>query len=153
MLPRARIVSASHGLETSRYKGACRRKNCGNARAVELQVTMTRNLPQPPFCHVIHRSRRGSARFICLAVLASGLLGLPGSGNAATDETRSHRCSILQDQLNDELKEHAGSSRSANAANLGAKARKLCANGKPAQGLRTYVKALQLLGVQPIDPK
>ena len=92
-------------------------------------------------------------RFICLAVLAGGLLGLPGSGGAATDETRSHRCSILQNQLNDEIKEHAGSSRAANAANLGAKARKLCANGKPAQGLRTYVKALQLLGVQPIDPK
>jgi hypothetical protein len=86
-------------------------------------------------------------------VLASGLLGLPGSGNAATDETRSHRCSILQDQLNAEIKAHAGSSRSANAATIGAKARKLCANGKPAQGLRTYVKALQLLGVQPIDPK
>lgn len=92
-------------------------------------------------------------RFICLAVLAGGLLGLPGPGNAAADETRSRRCSILQDQLNDEIKEHAGSSRTANAANLGAKARKLCANGKPAQGLRTYVKALQLLGVQPIDPK
>jgi hypothetical protein len=86
-------------------------------------------------------------------VLASGLLGLPGSGNAATDETRSHRCGILQDQLNAEIKAHAGSSRSATAANFGAKARKLCASGKPAQGLRTYVKALQLLGVQPIDPK
>jgi hypothetical protein len=92
-------------------------------------------------------------RFICFAVLASSLLGLPGSGSAATDETRSHRCSILQDQLNAEIKAHAGSSRSANAATIGAKARKLCASGKPAQGLRTYVKALQLLGVQPIDPK
>jgi len=91
--------------------------------------------------------------FICLAVIAGGLLGLPGSGNAASDETRSHRCSILQDQLNDEIKEHAGSSRNATAATMGARARKLCANGKPAQGLRTYVKALQLLGVQPIDPK
>jgi hypothetical protein len=91
--------------------------------------------------------------FICLAMLAGGLLGLPSSGNAATDETRSHRCSVLQDQLNDEIKEHAGSSRSATAATMGAKARKLCASGKPAQGLRTYVKALQLLGVQPIDPK
>jgi hypothetical protein len=92
-------------------------------------------------------------RFISLAVLASGLVGLPGSGNAAMDETRSHRCSILQDQLNAEIRAHAGSSRSANAATIGAKARKLCAGGKPAQGLRAYVKALQLLGVQPIDPK
>ena len=114
---------------------------------------MTRKLRKPLFSHQIHRSRRPGVRFICLAVLAGSLLGLPGPGNAAADETRSRRCSILQDQLNDEIKEHAGSSRTANAANLGAKARKLCANGKPAQGLRTYVKALQLLGVQPIDPK
>ena len=92
-------------------------------------------------------------RFTCLAVLASGLLGLPHSGDAAINETRSQRCGILDDQLNAEIKAQAGSSRSANAATMGAKARKLCANGKPAQGLRTYVKALQLLGVQPIDPK
>ncbi|MGE3873453.1 MAG: hypothetical protein AB7F74_10900 [Parvibaculaceae bacterium] len=92
-------------------------------------------------------------RFICLAVLAGGLFGLPAPGDATTDEMRSHRCGILQDQLNVEIKAHAGSSRSANAATFGAKARKLCASGKPAQGLRTYVKALQLLGVQPIDPK
>lgn len=114
---------------------------------------MTRKLRPFPMSHATFRSRCLSVRFICLAVLAGGLLGLPSSGNAATVETRSHRCSILQDQLNDEIKEHAGSSRATNAANLGAKARKLCANGKPAQGLRTYVKALQLLGVQPIDPK
>ncbi|WP_119269584.1 hypothetical protein [Taklimakanibacter deserti] len=93
-------------------------------------------------------------RFICLAVLAGGLLMPPGLGDAATSETtRSQRCSILQDQLNAEIKAHAGSGRSANAATIGAKARKLCAGGKPAQGLRAYVKALQLLGVQPIDPE
>ena len=92
-------------------------------------------------------------RFICLAVLSGGLFMPPGLGDAATSETRSQRCSILQDQLNAEIKAHAGSGRSANAATIGAKARKLCAGGKPAQGLRAYVKALQLLGVQPIDPE
>jgi hypothetical protein len=95
-------------------------------------------------------------RFICLAVLAGGLVMPPALGDAATSETsetRSQRCSILQDQLNAEIMAHAGSGRSANAATIGAKARKLCAGGKPAQGLRAYVKALQLLGVQPIDPK
>jgi hypothetical protein len=92
-------------------------------------------------------------RLICLAVLAGGLFGLPNFGDAATNETRSQRCGVLQDQLNDEIRAHAGSSRSANAATIGAKARKLCAGGKQAQGLRAYVKALQLLGVQPIDPR
>lgn len=92
-------------------------------------------------------------RFICFAVLAGGLVMPPALSDAATDETRSQRCSILQDQLNAEIKAHAGSGRSANAATIGAKARKLCASGKPAQGLRAYVKALQLLGVQPIDPE
>jgi hypothetical protein len=114
---------------------------------------MTRKPRHLPMSHVIHRSRCRGVRFICLAVLAGSLFGLPGPGNAATGETRSQRCSILQDQLNAEIKAHAGSSRSANAAAIGAKARKLCVSGKPAQGLRTYVKALQLLGVQPIDPK
>jgi hypothetical protein len=68
-------------------------------------------------------------------------------------QTRSERCSTLQDQLSDQLKMHPGSNRSSAATAMGAKAKKLCASGKQAQGLRTYAKALQLLGVQPIDPK
>lgn len=68
-------------------------------------------------------------------------------------QTRSQRCNTLQDQLSDQLKAHAGSHGSSAAAVMGAKAKKLCASGKQAQGLRTYAKALQLLGVQPIDPK
>jgi len=62
-------------------------------------------------------------------------------------------CSKLQSQLAEQIEIHAGSSHSATAAAMGAKARKLCASGKQAQGLRTYAKALQILGVQPIDPK
>jgi hypothetical protein len=68
-------------------------------------------------------------------------------------QTRADHCNILQSQLAEQIKDHAGSSRSAKAATMGAKARKLCAGGKQAQGLRAYAKALQLLGVQPIDPK
>lgn len=98
-------------------------------------------------------TRRWSLNFLCLAVLAGGLAVLPALGEAATVETRSQRCGVLQDQLNGVIKAHAGSTRSANAASLGAKGHKLCASGKQAQGLRAYVKALQLFGVQPIDPK
>jgi hypothetical protein len=36
---------------------------------------------------------------------------------------------------------------------MDAKAKRFCASGKQAQDLRTYAKALQLLGVQPIDLK
>ena len=68
-------------------------------------------------------------------------------------QTRTGRCNILQSQLTEQIETHAGSSRSATAAAMGAKAKKFCACGKQAQGLRTYAKALQLLGVQPIDLK
>ena len=63
------------------------------------------------------------------------------------------RCAILQEQLTKELKVHTESRNPASAAAMGAKAKRLCASGKQAQGLRTYAKALQLLGVQPIDLK
>ena len=68
-------------------------------------------------------------------------------------QTRTGRCNILQSQLTEQIKTHAGTSRSATAAAMDAKAKKFCASGKQAQGLRTYAKALQLLGVQPIDLK
>jgi len=68
-------------------------------------------------------------------------------------QTRTSRCNILQSQLTEQIETHVGSSRSATAAAMGAKAKKFCASGKQAQGLRTYAKALQLLGVQPIDLK
>jgi hypothetical protein len=86
------------------------------------------------------------------AILAALMLGSTGWPSMAA-QTRTGRCNALQDQLSDQLKAHAGLARSAAAATMGAKARKLCAGGKQAQGLRAYAKALQLLGVQPIDPK
>lgn len=73
--------------------------------------------------------------------------------DVAAGETRTERCGILQSQLSEQIKNHAGSSHLAKATTMGAKARKLCASGKQAQGLRAYAKALQLLGVQPVDPK
>jgi hypothetical protein len=73
--------------------------------------------------------------------------------SADAGQTRASRCSNLQSQLSEQIKSHAGSSRLVRATTMGAKARKLCASGKQAQGLRAYAKALQFLGVQPIDPQ
>lgn len=101
--------------------------------------------------HVSCRSR--SLRIACLAALAGGFASLAGPVGVAADRTRSDRCGVLQGQLAQQIKTHSGSSRSARAATIGATARKLCAEGKQAQGLRAYVKALQLFGVQPIDLK
>ena len=89
----------------------------------------------------------------CLAVLAVSLVLIFCPADSMAAQTRADHCDILQSQLAEQIKDHAGSSRSAKAATMGAKARKLCAGGKQAQGLRAYAKALQLLGVQPIDPK
>jgi len=88
-----------------------------------------------------------------LAAYACLLVPVFGPAESLAGQTRTGRCSFLQSQLTEQIKVHAGSSRSASAATMGAKARKLCASGKQAQGLRTYAKALQILGVQPIDPK
>jgi hypothetical protein len=103
--------------------------------------------------HNSHIPRRQSLRVARLAVVAVSfaLVFCPVQSMAA--QTRADRCSILQNQLAEQIKNHAGSSRSAKAATIGAKAKKFCASGKQAQGLRAYAKALQLLGVQPIDPK
>ena len=88
-----------------------------------------------------------------LTVAAISIVLMFFPAGVMADQTRAGRCSILQSQLSEQMKNHAGSSRSAKAATMGARAKKLCASGKQAQGLRAYAKALQLLGVQPIDPK
>lgn len=87
----------------------------------------------------------------CTAVLL--LLITPAQSKATGQTTRTGRCTILQKQLAEQIEHHAGSPHSAGAAALGVKAKKLCASDKQAQGLRAYVKALQLLGVQPVDLK
>jgi hypothetical protein len=88
-----------------------------------------------------------------VAGLAAGSVLVFCPAESIAGQTRAGRCSILQGQLSEQVRNHAGSSRSAKAATMGARARKLCANGKQAQGLRAYAKALQLLGVQPIELK
>jgi len=102
--------------------------------------------------HKSHIPRRRSLRVARLAVVAVSL-ALMFCPASMAGQTRADRCSKLQNQLAEQIKNHAGSSRSAKAAMIGAKAKKFCASGKQAQGLRAYAKALQLLGVQPIDPE
>jgi len=67
--------------------------------------------------------------------------------------TRTERCNLLQTQLADQLKAHAKSSNTSAAAGMETKAKKLCASGKQAQGIRLLAIALRHLGVQPLDPK
>jgi hypothetical protein len=90
---------------------------------------------------------------VSLAIFAVVLTFAVPAVPAASVQTRTGRCNVLQSQLSDEVNEHAGSRSSATAAAMGVKAKRLCASGKQAQGLRLYAKALQLLGVQPIEPK
>jgi hypothetical protein len=103
--------------------------------------------------HLNHMSRRWGLRFGCHAVFAGVFALALAASDASATVTRSQRCTILQNQLNEQIKAHSGSNRSANAASIGVKARKLCAGNKQAQGLRAYAKALQLFGIQPIDPR
>lgn len=110
-----------------------------------------RNSGSPSESHVSCRSR--GLRIACLAVLAGGLASLGEPAGAAADRTRSDRCGVLQGQLAEQIRTHSGSIHTTKAATIGATAKKLCAEGKQAQGLRAYVKALQLFGVQPVDLK
>jgi hypothetical protein len=103
--------------------------------------------------HQNHIPRLRGLRLAYVAVHALGLILVNCPANALTGKTRAERCGILQNQLSEQLEKHAGSAHSAKAATWGAKAKKLCADDKQSQGLRAYAKALQLLGVQPIDPK
>ena len=89
----------------------------------------------------------------CLVVAAVSLVLMFYPVHSMAAQTRADRCGILQNQLAEQIKNHAGSSHSGKATTIGAKAKKFCASGRQAQGLRAYAKALQLLGVQPIDPK
>ncbi|MFZ5671406.1 MAG: hypothetical protein ACOZAM_00435 [Pseudomonadota bacterium] len=145
------FVSASAAPETTRYRLGEVGKNYGKRRGLSVVATTMRNSGSSTMSHVSCRSR--SLRIACLAALAGAFALLAGPGGVAAEQTRSDLCDILQDQLAEQIKAHSGSNRSAKAATMGAKARKLCAEGKQAQGLRAYVKALQLFGVQPIDPK
>ena len=103
--------------------------------------------------HQNHIPRLRDLRLAYVAVNALGLILVTCPAFALTGKTRAERCGMLQNQLSEQLEKHAGSAHSAKAATWGAKAKKLCADGKESQGLRAYANALQLLGVQPIDPK
>lgn len=62
------------------------------------------------------------------------------------------RCSSLEQQLQAALKTHSGA-KASKAAALGAEAKKLCANARPALGLRVYIKAFRIIDVDPVLPK
>jgi hypothetical protein len=62
------------------------------------------------------------------------------------------RCTNLEHQLEVVVKAHPGA-KATRAAALGAQAHKLCSNARPAMGLRTYVKAFRVLGVEPRLPE
>src|SRR3954463_9581985 len=88
------------------------------------------------------------------AVIGAALFLVGSSGaEASAGPTRVERCNMLQTQLAEQLKAHAKSNSYAAAASMEAKAKKLCAGTKQAQGIRLLAPALRRLGVQPLDPE
>ncbi|MBI2718170.1 MAG: hypothetical protein HY245_14415 [Rhizobiales bacterium] len=64
------------------------------------------------------------------------------------------RCDALQAQFEAAIESHPdAAAKRAEAEAAADKGEGLCAAGKPALGLRYYVKALRLIGVQPNLPK
>ena len=85
---------------------------------------------------------------VCGLTLASTLVASPTIGATVGEK----RCAALETQLTDvvqKTKQPAPKS----VGTLSDKARSLCAKGKTAQGLRTYAKALKIMGSQPALPK
>lgn len=65
--------------------------------------------------------------------------------------SRAEHCNALNRQLDDALKSVTATKQATAARALQKKAAKLCSERKQAQGIRTYAKALKLLGIKPID--
>lgn len=87
------------------------------------------------------------------AFVLTGMLGLAAVCQASAATTREVECRMLQKQLQHQLLvTHAKAIRVAEARALQAKASRLCASSRKAQGIRTFADALHLLGVRPIDP-
>ncbi|CDX20573.1 conserved exported hypothetical protein [Mesorhizobium sp. ORS 3324] len=78
--------------------------------------------------------------------------GLAEAGEAKVATTRTERCANLSRQVDEALETHAAAMQVAAAKALQKKGKRFCANKKEAQGIRTFAKALKLLGVAPIDP-
>jgi|GEM_PF-4257730 len=90
---------------------------------------------------------------LCLLLTVCTVLAAPVAQQAASRPTKPvERCQALEAQAAGLLKIHPDLGGDKAQAELG-KARSLCASGKPAQGLRYYVKSLHLMGAQPNLPK
>lgn len=88
-----------------------------------------------------------------MAIALGGLIGFATIGqSAAAGSSRDEECRLLEHQLQHELLvTHAKARRAAEAKALQAKASKLCASHRQAQGIKTFADALKLLGVEPVD--
>lgn len=94
---------------------------------------------------------KAGANLIFSALCAASLMSLPLMAEAKADEliTRSERCDRLRQQVQTALSGHVDTGQARQAAALQKKGNKFCASKRQAQGLRTYAKALKLLGVKP----
>ncbi|MFT3987682.1 hypothetical protein [Aestuariivirga sp.] len=90
---------------------------------------------------------------LCLLLTVCTAVAAPVAQQAVPRPTKPvERCQALETQASALLKAHPDLGGDRAQADLG-KARSLCASGKPAQGLRYYVKGLHLMGAQPNLPK
>ncbi len=94
---------------------------------------------------------KAHANLIFSALCAASLLSFPLIPEAKADEliTRSERCDRLRQQLQTALSGHVETGQARQASALQKKGNKFCASKRQAQGLRTYAKALKLLGLKP----
>ncbi|MBA8877379.1 hypothetical protein [Phyllobacterium myrsinacearum] len=82
------------------------------------------------------------------AILSSGAYGVSAEERPPS---RKELCAKFQTQVHQAIIEHAEVPRAAKAKSLQKKAIRFCASDKQAQGIRTFAKALKLLGVQPVN--
>ena len=87
----------------------------------------------------------------CQAVIVASALASTAAVPAGLSKAQQ-RCSVLDSQFHAALKSHPGMETKRAEADAD-KGESLCASGKPALGLRYYVKALNHLGLQPNLPK
>jgi hypothetical protein len=96
----------------------------------------------------MHRAFVGSAVAILVAALvAAGIAPVL----AKTTITPAERCNRLSRQVDEAIYANSKSTQVNAARTLQKRAILLCAQNKRAQGIRTFAKALKLLGAKPAD--
>lgn len=85
-----------------------------------------------------------------VAGLAAAIASIGSMPEVAAAASRAELCTRLSRQIDAAIPQEAETRQAAAARLLQRKADKLCADRKPAQGIRIHASALKLLGVSPV---